>query len=67
MIGWRVKVHSSRACFSVGPIMLAGPQSFEAIADADEPTVDAEAGSAGACSHAVEVAAANSAASCPAW
>ena len=39
MIGWRVKVHSSRACFMSGrSCSLARRVFFEAIADADEPT-----------------------------
>ena len=38
MIGWRVKVHSSRACFMSGrSCSLARRVFFEAIADADEP------------------------------
>ena len=39
MIGWRVKVHSSRACFmSSRSCSLARRVFFEAIANADEPT-----------------------------
>src|SRR5277367_3612577 len=39
MIGWRVEVHSSRACFMSGrSCSLARRVFFEAIANADEPT-----------------------------